>query len=221
MANEKQEGFMLMVFMALFAGMSAAHLVSLFFQKRNIQALTKIFLLPLLLAVYVFGAEKLFAPVLFALIFGWGGDALLLKINEPRFFRLGLASFLIGHLCYIPSFVYGTESLNMAALVIFIVVAVPLGFFIHAIIKPGKAMNLPVVAYEVIILLMSLSALQLFLSRRDHWSLLIFAGSLCFLLSDTLLACFTFRTKPKYGDFWVMLAYIAAQSGIVRGMMEI
>jgi uncharacterized membrane protein YhhN len=66
---------------------------------------------------------------------------------------------------------------------------------------------------------MSLSALQLLISRRDEWGLLIFAGSLCFLVSDTLLAYFTFRTKPKYGDFFVMLSYLAAQPGIIRGMM--
>jgi uncharacterized membrane protein YhhN len=105
------------------------------------------------------------------------------------------------------------------ALVISAALAVPVGFAVHALIKPEKAMNLPAICYEIIIILMSLSALQLLLSRRDGRGLLIFAGSLCFLISDTLLAYFTFRTKPKRGDFFVMLSYIAAQAGIIGGMM--
>jgi uncharacterized membrane protein YhhN len=210
---------MLRVFVALFIGMSAAQLVSLILLKRKLQVVTKICLLPLLLAVYVLGADRLFVPVILALIFGWGGDMFLLKISDLRFFRLGLVSFLIGHLCYIPSFVYVTGTFNMPAFVISVAAAVPLGFVIHSIIRPVKAMEIPAVAYEIIIMLMSLSALQLLLSRRDGWGLLIFAGSLCFLISDTLLAYFTFRTKPKHGDFFVMLFYLAAQSGIIWGMM--
>jgi uncharacterized membrane protein YhhN len=212
---------MLRVFTALFIGVSVAHLVSLVILKRKLQIVTKICLLPLLLAIYVFGARNLFVPVIFALIFGWGGDVFLLKIRDLRFFRLGLASFFTGHLCYIPSFLYGAERLNVWALVISAALAVPAGFAVHAIIKPKKEMNLPAICYEIIILLMSLSALQLLLSRRDGWSLLVFAGSLCFLISDTILAYFTFRTKPKRGDFFVMLSYIAAQSGIIWGMMGI
>jgi uncharacterized membrane protein YhhN len=207
--------------MALFIGMSAAHLGSLLLEKKNTAALTKICLLPLLGAVYVFGAEKIFVPLIPALLFGWAGDVFLIKISDLRFFRLGMAGFLIGHLCYIPSFIYFTRGLNITALVVSTAAAVPLALAVHSLIRPERAMKVPALAYEITILLMSLSALQLFLSRRDGGSLLVFAGSLCFLVSDTLLAYFTFRTKPRYGQFFVMLPYIAAQWGIVWGMMEV
>jgi uncharacterized membrane protein YhhN len=210
---------MLRVFVALFTAASAAQMVSLIIQKRKLQIVTKICLLPLLAAVYALGAKDFFAPVLLALIFGWGGDVFLLKISDIRFFRLGLASFLLGHLCYIPSFAYYTETWNFPAFIISAAAAVPLGFIIHSIIRPAKEMNIPAAAYEIIIMLMSLFALQMLLSRRDGPSLAIFAGSLCFLISDAILAYFTFRTKPRYGDFFVMLTYIAAQSGIIWGMI--
>jgi uncharacterized membrane protein YhhN len=212
---------MLRIVMALFIGICTVHLGSLLLKKRKAAAFTKICLVPLLGAVYVFGTENIFVPVILALLFGWGGDVFLLKISDLRFFRLGLAGFLIGHLCYISSFIYFTERLSLIALGVSAAVAVPLALAVHSLIKPEKAMKLPVIAYEIIILLMSLSALQLFLSRRDGWGILIFAGSLCFLVSDTLLACFTFRTKPRYGDFFVMLTYITAQAGIVWGMAGI
>ncbi|MDR2746907.1 MAG: lysoplasmalogenase [Treponema sp.] len=209
---------MLKVFIAIFLGASAVYLASLLLKKRSVEVVTKICLLPPLLGVYVCGAENLFVPVILALIFGWGGDVFLLKIGDTRFFRLGLASFLIGHLCYIPSFIFFAEGLNVIVLLVSLALGLPLCLVIYVIIKPEKAMGLSVAAYEVIIMLMSLSALQLLVSRRDMRGLLVFAGSLCFLVSDTLLARFTFRGKVKYGDFFVMLLYIAAQWMITWGM---
>jgi uncharacterized membrane protein YhhN len=210
---------MLRVFIALFIGMGATHLVSVILRNEKLRVVTKVCLMPLLLTIYVLGADRLFVPVILALIFGWGGDVFLIKGSDLRFFRLGLASFLIGHLCYISSFVYFTGTFNMPAFIVSAAAAVLLGFAVHSIIRPVKAMNLPAICYEIIILLMSLSALQLLLYRRDEWGLLIFAGSLCFLISDAILAYFTFRTRPKYGDFFVILSYLAAQSGIIWGIM--
>ncbi|MDR1239686.1 MAG: lysoplasmalogenase [Treponema sp.] len=211
---------MLRIFIALFIGMSAAHLISLILLKRKLRIVTKICLMPLLLAVYISGADTIFIPIMIALIFGWWGDMFLLNISERRFFKLGLASFLLGHLCYISSFLYTAGTLNVMALLVSIAAAVPFGVAALLFTRPEKSMRLPALVYEIIIILMSLSALQLLLARRDGWSLLVFAGSVCFLISDTLLAHFTFRTRLKRGDFFVMLFYIAAQSGIVWGMMR-
>jgi uncharacterized membrane protein YhhN len=211
--------FMFRVFIGLFIGAGAAHLVFLFFGKKIPGNITKIFLLPLLAGVYVFGVRNIFVPALLALVFGWGGDVFLLKISDIKFFRLGLASFLAGHLCYIISFISFTNTLNSTALIVSIIAAIPSTFIVHSIIKPKKEMNLPVIFYEIIIMLMSLAALQLMLSRRDGYGLLVFAGSLSFLLSDMLLAYSTFRTGPKHSSFFVMLSYIAAQSAIVLGLL--
>jgi uncharacterized membrane protein YhhN len=212
---------MFWIFIAAFIIAAAAHFVFLFFEKKIPQALTKICLLPLLAGVYVLGAKYFFVPVILALFFGWGGDIFLLKIREIKFFRMGLASFLLGHLCYIFSFIFFAGTVNIMILVISLVGAIPLGFAVHSIIRPKKEMNLPAIVYEIIIMLMSLSALQLLFARRDRYGLLIFAGSLCFLFSDTFLAYCTFRTRPKYAGFVVMLSYIAAQSGIVLGLIGI
>jgi uncharacterized membrane protein YhhN len=212
---------MFWVFMGLFAGAGAAHLVFLFLGKEGPGNITKMFLVPLLAGAYVFGAKSISLPVLLALVFGWGGDLFLLKMNDLKFFRLGLGSFLAGHLCYIIAFVSLTGIPHIIVLVVSIAAAIPLTFLVHSVIKPNKEMNLPVVVYEIVIMLMSLSALQLMLSRRDGCGLLAFAGSLCFLFSDTLLAYSTFRTGPKHASFFVMLSYIAAQAAIAGGLMGI
>jgi uncharacterized membrane protein YhhN len=206
------------VFTGLFAGASAAHLAFLWFGKDTPRNIAKGCLLPLLAGAYIFGANNISVPVLLALALGWGGDLFLLKISDMKFFRLGLVSFLAGHLCYIVSLVSFTGALHATALVVSIAVAVPLVFSVHSLIKPEKKMTLPVVVYEIIITLMSMSALQLLLSRRDGYGLLVFAGSLCFLFSDTLLAYSTFRTGSKCASFAVMFSYIAAQAAIVLGL---
>jgi uncharacterized membrane protein YhhN len=210
---------MFRVFIGFFIGVGAAHLVLLFLGKKIPRNITKICLLPLLAGVYVFGSKNIFVPVLLALFFGWGGDLFLLKISDIKFFRLGLGSFLAGHLCYIISFVSFTHAINNTALAVSIAAAIPLVFIVHSIIRPKKEMNLPVIVYEIIIMLMSLSALQLMLSRRDGYGLLVFAGSICFLLSDMALAYITFRTRPKYASLFVMFSYITAQLTIVLGLI--
>jgi uncharacterized membrane protein YhhN len=94
-------------------------------------------------------------------------------------------------------------------------------------------MKIPVIFYETVIVAMAIFALQVFLVQGGlsgaHGGAgtvppgtvpagtLVLAGSLCFLTSDSILARFTFGSKPKYGDFLVMLTYLAAQFLITLG----
>lgn len=49
-------------------------------------------------------------PLLAALLFGWGGDVLLLSDAEPAFLA-GMASFAAGHVCYLVLFArYGSRN---------------------------------------------------------------------------------------------------------------
>jgi uncharacterized membrane protein YhhN len=205
------------MFLGIFAVVAVIYLVSLFFKRGVFHAIAKACLVPLVLAVYVSGANSVFFPVVLALVFGWLGDILLVKIEDVRFFRLGLAGFLLGHICYIPSMLHFAGRLNIPVLVISLVVAAVLGVFIRKIIRPSREMSIPSIAYETVILLMAASALQLFIARGTPFGALVFAGSLCFLVSDSMLAFFTFRAEPKYGYFLVMLTYITAQFCIALG----
>jgi uncharacterized membrane protein YhhN len=205
----------------LFAADALVHLASSFFGWKIPQRITKILLLPLLLAIYLYGTERIIITVIPALFLGWCGDILLIKGDDRRFFTLGLASFLLGHLCYIPAFLSVTGRFNLPVLLVSLVAAVFLGILVHILIRPDKAMTVPTAAYEVVIELMAIAALQLFLFRNDGAGMLIFAGALFFLVSDTLLGCFTFRGNPRYGTFLVMLTYIAAQGSIVTGLIRI
>ncbi|MDR2363216.1 MAG: lysoplasmalogenase [Spirochaetaceae bacterium] len=49
----------------------------------------------------------------------------------------------------------------------------------------------------------------------------MFIGSLCFLISDSILGYFTFRTSSKYGSFFIMFFYMIAQGSIVIGLANL
>ena len=209
---------MRMVFLCGLAVFWAVHLWSILARKEIVQAISKVCLLPLVFAVYISGTEQILLPVIFALFFGWIGDIFLIKIENLKFFRLGLASFLLGHILYIVAMFHFVDSFNTLALIISIPVGIALGFFVFKLIRPSREMIIPAIAYETVIILMVISAIQLAITRGSPYGALVLAGGICFLVSDTILAFITFRGKPWYGDFPVMLTYISAQLCIVLGL---
>ena len=212
---------MKMIFLYVLVGVSVVHLVSRLFKGVIFQAVTKALLVPLILAIYVSGGNKVFIPVVAALVFGWIGDILLIKIDDIRFFRLGLAAFLLGHIIYIPSMLFPVEKINIIALVISLLSGAALGFFIHRTIRPNREMRIPSIAYESVIILLVASAVQLFLFKGHPFGTLVLTGSLFFIISDSMLAFFTFRSEPRIGQFLVMLTYITAQLCIILGFAGI
>jgi len=205
------------VFIILFAAASAAHLVAIFLENKVFQAITKALLMPLCLAIYIFGSNMILLPVILALVFAWAGDIFLLKISNVLRFRLGLASFLIGHICYIVAMYGFSRPFNNQVLIISAIVAVCLGVVLFKVVKPNNEMKIPVIAYETIIFVMAIFALQLFFAQGGFFGVFVLVGSICFVASDTILAIITFGKKPRYGDFPVMLTYIAAQFCITFG----
>jgi len=205
------------VFLIILAVVSVFYLITLFFKYGPLHSILKGCLLPLVLAVYIFGAEKILIPVVLALFFGWAGDVFLLKIGNLFSFRLGLVSFLIGHLCYIAAMYNFVRPFHIPVLVCSAAAAVVIGFCLFKIIRPDKEMRIPVIIYEMVILTMVIFALQVFLANEGKFGVFVFAGSLCFIVSDSLLAYDTFRKKIRFGAFFIMLTYILAQLFITLG----
>jgi len=205
------------IFLVILGIVSVVYLVTLFFKYGLFQAILKGCLVPLVLAVYIFGAEKILLPIVLALVFGWVGDVLLLKGSAFRFFIMGLVSFLIGHICYIIAMYEFARPFHITALVISIAVGACIGFLLFKILRPTAEMKIPIIAYEITIITMAIFALQLFLAQNFSFGFFVLGGSLCFLVSDSTLAFDSFRKKLKYGGFIIMLTYIAAQLLITLG----
>ena len=174
-------------------------------------------LMPLLMLVYVFSSKN--APpdgrILLALAFGCLGDTLLLWEHSLKV------------CCYIVAFIYNarftgngfmTEAprtlILLAAALCF---ALALAATARRLVPhfPEK-LRAGFFVYSGTIIAMSLSALFRFLSIGNAGAGISFAGSLLFILSDTLIACrVAFHRKMK----GVMETYLPAQLLIVLGFL--
>ena len=83
-----------------YLGISAVHLFFCLRGGGRGRAVSKILLMPALLAYYLTVSWTAFDLTAAALLLGWGGDVLLLWPKRKLCFLGGLGSFLLGHVCY-------------------------------------------------------------------------------------------------------------------------
>ena len=193
------------------------HEVTAILFKEQYRKIAKISLMPILIIYYFFTVSDLLILVIIAIIFSWAGDILLIRKEEPKFFKLGLVAFLLSHIFYIIALIVISPAVNFPVLYISIGAALILNVLLPVIIKPPKEMRIPVIIYGTIILTMSICALQYLLSNITISSIMLFAGSIVFVFSDSLMSYLAFREKPKYFNAITMLPYIIAQGMIVFG----
>jgi len=175
--------------------------------------------MPALFAFYLLETERVFFPVAAALFFSWAGDILLINKDKQFFFKTGLAAFLVSHLFYSIAFLALAGSVKIPALIVSVVIAVPLTVVILKTVNARAPMKIPVTAYAIVIMLMSMSALQFMFADLSFAGILVFAASVVFLFSDTFMAYLLFNGKPKYFNFITMIPYIIAQGGIIMGLV--
>jgi len=207
-----------MITFGIYCIIGIVNLVSAIFFKESLRKITKGCLMPALLVFYLLVAERVIVPVIAALIFSWAGDIFLINKDKQIFFKLGLAAFLVSHIFYIIAFLVLAGNVNILALIFSIVVAVPMGLVILKLLNAIQPMKIPVTAYAIVIILMSMAALQLMLARPGFAGIIIFSASIVYLFSDTFMAYLLFHGKPKYFNFVIMIPYIIAQGGIITGL---
>jgi uncharacterized membrane protein YhhN len=180
--------------------------------------ITKALLLPVLIVFYFAASSSVLVTVIIAFAFSWLGDVLLIKKEIPKFFRLGMVAFLLSHVFYIVAFLSLTNGIHLTVLIVSCVIAAVAEIFLPRIINPPKAMKIPIIVYGVVILVMSVAALQYMLSAINIRTILLFAGSVIFIFSDCFMSYHAFREKPKYFNAMTMLPYIIAQGLIAWGL---
>ncbi|MFE0134339.1 lysoplasmalogenase [Streptomyces sp. NPDC059037] len=199
--------------LAAFALAALGDLTALLVDADTGHTIFKPLLMPLLAAyvVTVKGPRLLTA----ALLFGWGGDTLLLFDADPAFLA-GMGSFAAGHVCYLVLFKrygkgYGTARARGAGLVAAYAAALVTTV---ALLWPDLPADMrgPVAGYSLLLTAMAFGATTLGLTAA--------AGGALFLLSDTLIATGVAEwPQAPRPDFWIMLTYIAAQFLLVRGVL--
>jgi len=206
------------VMLGVYALVGVAHEVAAWRFWTRARQVAKGLLLPVLLVYYCLAAHTVLAAVIVAIVFSWLGDLLLLRKDDPKYFRGGMVAFMLSHVFYLVALVSLTSSWHVGVLVASIVVALIAEVFLPRLINPPKAMFVPIVVYGVVILAMSVVALQYALSAPGVWSSGLFVGSLVFVFSDVLMTFLAYGRRPKYFDAITMLPYIVAQGLIVLGL---
>lgn len=187
-------------------------------------ALTKVLLMPILVAFFleqtgpVRRAEQRW--MLVAMASSWLGDVLLIGGDRPGLFIAGLAAFLTAQLAYAATFSLSRE--RKKGLVIskpwYALPVLALAGAVYFYLYPNLGeMSIPVSIYVLAISSMVLSAVNRLNWAGEKSGLLVLLGALSFLLSDALLAVNKFVDPIPMAGVWIMLTYITAQYLIVKG----
>ncbi len=160
-----------------------------------------------------------------AILFSLMGD-IFLMFQGALYFQLGLGSFLIAQILYISVFslspkgeLKGVLRRKPWLIIPFLLYAYSLLYFLFPYL--GELL-IPVTIYAMALMTMALAALNRWRKVRQESFAYVFAGSLLFMISDSLIAInrFAYEVLPiSFAQTWIMLTYMAAQYGIVIGML--
>jgi len=177
--------------------------------------------LALLLVAQAWRAERL--PGTAALWLGLAlagslaGDVFLMLDN---LFIPGLVAFLLAHVAYTVLFRQGTHGWPLRP-----VLAGCLAYAVLMVavlwaggLPPG--LRGPVAVYALVIALMAAQAIGRAGVQRDSASVLVAAGAIAFVISDTLLALNRFVSPLPASAVWVLGTYYAAQCLIIGGTLR-
>lgn len=179
------------------------------------------FLIAAVLASDKFPTQKL---LLAALLFSWFGDIVLMFASKGElYFIIGLVLFLTAHVLYICLFgkqVQSKESKRKIWFYIGLACVVCYLFVMLWVLYPGLgALKIPVTVYAVVISTMLLMTIKGLLQWKSPAGYYIFAGAVCFVTSDSLLAFDKFYQPIPQANFNIMSTYLAAQFLIVFGIL--
>ncbi|UXH46287.1 lysoplasmalogenase [Rossellomorea vietnamensis] len=151
--------------------------------------------------------------ILLGLFFCTLGDAFIAVS-----FIAGLGAFLVGHLFYLCGFIY-LSRMNKWRLA----AAIPIALYsfligrqlISALRTDGDiGLVIPVIAYMLVISIMALSAIL----TGNKWAI---AGSILFVLSDSILSWNMFVSEIPFSAVFIMTTYYSAQFLIASSLSSL
>ena len=202
--------------LALAAIASAGDLTSILRRDRRLEFATKPAVMVLLIVAALLlrpasqGERALFVV---ALVLGLAGDVFLML--PDRFLIPGIAAFLLGHLAYVVGFRFA--GFNVAGLIIGLTIAaVTAGLLLRRILgaleQSGRtSLRYPVLAYAIVISLMTVSA-------TASGNPVAAAGGLLFFFSDVIFAWYRFVKPVRWGQPVNIVMYQTGQALLVLSL---
>ncbi|XP_015599351.1 lysoplasmalogenase-like protein TMEM86A [Cephus cinctus] len=154
--------------------------------------------------------------ILTGLVFSCIGDALLVW---PSCFVPGMGMFAIAQIMYIYAFGFKPLNASLGA------VLYAMCTLVICILMPGLngALAIGVPIYTVLLTTMTWRAISRVQFFEELWTwtkLCSCAGSICFVVSDTLIGFHHFHRPLPYSQISIMLTYYAAQLGIALSAVD-
>jgi uncharacterized membrane protein YhhN len=159
--------------------------------------------------------------IIAALAFSWLGDVLLLFDKQFKsFFIYGLLAFLVAHVFYIFYFLkvrrFNRPAKPPNALIFAAIAVYSLSLF--GFLAPQvKNLLIPVAVYALVISAMLAASIAAFDFDRQNFGRISVAGTLLFIVSDSILAINRFAAPFEYAGVFVMITYALAQLLITEG----
>jgi alkenylglycerophosphocholine/alkenylglycerophosphoethanolamine hydrolase len=208
--------YILIILAIIFAGLES---LALWKGRRNLEFVAKPAVM-VCLFIWLYATAGLQGTSLWfgiGILFSLAGDIALMFID--RFFTLGLAAFLLGHISYLIGF-NTPPSQTTTAWSFILAIIIGLGSVRVLRAKGQNRLVIPVLIYGTVITLMLLAAM-LTLFRLD-WdaiaALLVSFGAALFYFSDIVLAWHRFVAPIKNGRMLNIGMYHLAQIAIVVGV---
>ncbi|MBN2891420.1 MAG: lysoplasmalogenase [Bacteroidales bacterium] len=220
-----------LLFHFVFAVIVAGDLVGEWYQYPMFEFVFKPLIMVWIAAYFLYYAkgidQKVIQWAMFAFLFSWIGDVLLIAGNTKfLFFILGLLSFFVAQVFYMNLFL---RTINLSGKKPFLkkspywliaYIAYGLIFYILLFNHLDATLKIAVFIYMVALLGMSVMALSRFGNGHPVSFTLVFSGSVLFVLSDTMIAINKFLAPVPFEGVLIMATYIGAQYLIMTGLLK-
>lgn len=198
-----------------FVLVTIANLISVTAPTHWLELASKPVLVPLLVLYVLVAARRAGRPaaLVAGLLFGWAGDIALL-FDHTAAFLIGLALFLLGHICYLVGYVR-LGALGALRHRWWPVVGYTVAWAVLLTVLWGRlgAMRIPMTVYGLVLFAMAALALT-----RD-WRLGL--GAFLFAASDVAIAASTLGVHIPQSGLLVMATYIAGQLVIALSWLRL
>lgn len=216
---------MIIVYTSLFIVDSLIHLYASMVQNKKLRSITKVFILPLLILIYITSVNPIKPVFITALIFSWLGD-LFLILKGHLFFSLGGISFCLAHIFFMITYYpyINIKGLYIAIICVAALIYISVVFIYFRKLKKyiPKYLLIPMITYLIANASMNCFALAIFISKPNIITSIIYIGALLFFISDCNLFYVRFKVEEKkQNHFVVMFSYIIAELLIVIGIINI
>lgn len=212
----------------IFSMIAVAILYNTFEPDKLLELIAKPLILPWIACYFLVNVSEknhpVVKPALIAFFFCWLGD-IALMFSGTVYFLSGLGFFLVAHLFYIRLYQKTDSGFSISLIRNHPAWLLPFaiyGAILLRILLPTVENGLipAILFYTLALLAMAASALNRHNRVPSASFLLVLAGAVLFVASDSVIALRKFAFEIPHSGFWVMSTYLAAQYLIMLGLLR-